>query len=31
MNLDDGQTVAAVAKVPQETEVAGVQSRLPIV
>ena len=31
MNLDDGQTVAAVAKVPQETEAAGTQSRLPIV
>ena len=30
MNLDDGQTVAAVAKVPQEIEVAGDQPRLPI-
>jgi len=30
MNLDDGQTVAAVAKVPQETEVASSQTRLPI-
>jgi DNA gyrase subunit A len=31
MNLDEGQTVAAVTKVPQETEAAGAQSRLPIV
>jgi DNA gyrase subunit A len=31
MNLDDGQTVAAVAKVSQETETVGAQSRLPIV
>ena len=30
MNLDDGQTVAAVAKVPQETEPSVVQSRLPV-
>jgi DNA gyrase subunit A len=30
MNLDQGQTVAAVAKVPQETEAVGTQSRLPI-
>ena len=31
MNLDNGQTVAAVTKVPQETEAAGAQARLPIV
>jgi hypothetical protein len=30
MNLDEGQTVAAVAKVPQEIEVAGLQPTLPI-
>ena len=30
MNLDDGQVVAAVTKVPQETEVNGSQTRLPI-
>ena len=30
MNLDDGQTVAAVTKVPQETEIPEVQPRLPI-
>jgi DNA gyrase subunit A len=30
MNLDDGQTVAAVTKVPQETEVVGVQPKLPV-
>jgi DNA gyrase subunit A len=30
MNLDDGQVVAAVTKVPQETEVTGSQTRLPI-
>jgi DNA gyrase subunit A len=30
MNLDDGQTVAAVTKVAQETEAPEVQPRLPI-
>src|ERR1035438_7324595 len=30
MNLDDGQTVAAVTKVPQETEAAGAKARLAI-
>lgn len=30
MNLDDGQTVAAVTKVAQETEVPEPQPRLPI-
>ena len=31
MNLDDGQTVAAVTKVSQETETAGTQAKLPVV
>jgi len=31
MNLDGGQTVAAVRKVSQETEIAGTQAKLPIV
>jgi hypothetical protein len=30
MNLDEGQTVAAVTKVPQETEPLAGQPRLPI-
>ena len=29
MNLDDGQTVAAVTKVPQESEAVEVQPRFP--
>jgi DNA gyrase subunit A len=30
MNLDEGQTVAAVTKVPQETEANGGQAKLPV-
>ena len=30
MNLDDGQTVAAVTKVPQETEASDMQPRLQV-